>query len=269
IEDDASEGFGFGSVVFYAENVDTNLTSVEVFGTTMYDIEGGFGSAMAFVTRDGNLLHMDVFNISGSNFTHNKAARHGAAVFINVRTSLGLLHVTQSSRIDNNTAGSFGGAFYIAPLIESLVVEGTSSVSANSADLSGGAFYFEKGIRSISILRGSNVSGNRAFENGGAFCIRGANVNSISVEDNSHVDHNTVDVDVIVESKGGGAFYLQDVSLKQFVLLNGSSMDNNMLIGTAATRRPGSGGALRVDGHLDTLVVRQNSSISNNTAGAG
>ncbi|GLI63810.1 hypothetical protein VaNZ11_006907 [Volvox africanus] len=271
IEDDGSEGFGFGCVVFYAIDADALLGSVEVFGTTMYDIEGGFGSAVSFVTRDGNLLHMDVFNISGSNFTHNKAAKHGGAVFINVRTSLDLLHVTQSSRIDNNTAGSFGngGAFYIGPLIESLVVEGTSSVSANSADLSGGAFYFEKGITNISILRGSNVSGNRAFENGGAFCIRDADVNSISVEDNSHVDHNTVDVDVGLVSNGGGAFYLQDVSLKQFVLLNGSSMDNNMLIGTAATRRPGSGGALRVDGDLDTLVVRQNSSISNNTAGAG
>ncbi|GLI63811.1 hypothetical protein VaNZ11_006909 [Volvox africanus] len=237
----------------------------------MYDIEGGFGSAVSFVTRDENLLHMDVFNISGSNFTHNKAAKHGGAVFINVRTSLDLLHVTQSSKIDNNTAGydGNGGAFYIGPLIESLVVEGTSSVSANSADRSGGAFYFEKGIKNISILRGSNVSGNRAFENGGAFCIRDANVNSISVEDNSHVDHNTVDVNVRLVSNGGGAFYLQNVSLKQFVLLNGSSMDNNMLIGMAATRRPGSGGALRVDGHLDTLVVRQNSSISNNTAGAG
>ncbi|GLI63818.1 hypothetical protein VaNZ11_006922 [Volvox africanus] len=271
IEDDGSERFGFGSVVFYAIDAVAMLGSVEVFGTTMYDIEGGFGSAVSFVTRDGNLLHMDVFNISGSNFTHNKAAKHGGAVFINVRTSLDLLHVTQSSKIDNNTAGynGNGGAFYIAPLIESLVVEGTSSVSANSADLSGGAFYFEKGIKNISILRGSNVSGNRAFENGGAFCIREANVNSISVEDNSHVDHNTVDVNVRLVSNGGGAFHLQDVSLKQFVLLNGSSMDNNMLIGTAATRRPGSGGALRVDGHLDTLVVRQNSSISNNTAGAG
>ncbi|GIL61375.1 hypothetical protein Vafri_15845 [Volvox africanus] len=284
--DGASEDFGFGSVVFYAKDVKAELESVEVFGTTMYGIEGGFGSALAFYALDDYQLRMDVLNISGnSNFTHNKAARHGGAVFINVKTSLGRLHITQSSIIDNNTASGDGngGAFYIAPVIDSLEIEGASSVSGNSAALSGGAFYLEQGIRDISILRGSSVSGNHAVQYGGAFCIQGDK--SISIGANSQVDHNTVDVDsgggsdvgvnlgtLVVQqnssisnnnaSSGGGVFVKRGV-LGGILVLEGSRVDNNSATGKVEGL---NGGGIMVTGDCPNVTVMNWSSISGNTA---
>ncbi|GIL61377.1 hypothetical protein Vafri_15845 [Volvox africanus] len=286
--DGASEDFGFGSVVFYAKDVKAKLESVEVFGTTMYGIEGGFGSALAFYAPEENQLHMDVLNISGnSNFTHNKAARHGGAVFINVKTSLGRLHITQSSIIDNNTASGDGngGAFYIAPVIDSLEIEGASSVSGNSAALSGGAFYLEQGIRDISILRGSSVSGNHAVQYGGAFCILGADVKKFSIGGNSHVDHNTVDVDsggglhvggdlgtLVVQqnssisnnnaSSGGGVFVKRGI-LGGILVLEGSRVDNNSATGEGEGLH---GGGIMVTGDCPNVTVMNWSSISGNTA---
>ncbi|GIM11112.1 hypothetical protein Vretimale_14631, partial [Volvox reticuliferus] len=264
----ASDQMGFGAVLVYgAYKVSAVLQSMDVFNTVMYGNAGGFGSSLAIYSDDGS-VRLGTFEISSSNFTNNKAAKHGGAIYFNIYISLGLLHIAQFSRIDNNTVGSGGngGAFYVGASVGSLVVEGNSSVSANSVAVFGGAFYFEKHISKIFILMGSNVSQNRAFESGGAFHIHieDTDVDGVWIEGNSHVDHNAV---VECLDKGGGAFAMGANILTRFMVLNGSSVDKNTVDGKYGENNCGGGG-LYVRS-LGSLVIQHNSSLSNNAAGYG
>ncbi|GIL87681.1 hypothetical protein Vretimale_14617 [Volvox reticuliferus] len=225
------------------EESPVQLQNVHIVDTTMNGNEGGFGSALTIHVHYGTYFRMGVLNISRSNLCKVKAKSSGGAIYLGINKAL--LHITQSSKLENNIAGAYGigkgGAVYTRYSISSLVVDGGSSISNIVAGGFGGAFHVGGSSSSnVSILACSNISWNFA-------------------------------------NNAGGEFSITEHYLVQFLLSNnGRSVDNNMAAGHVIPTDPwgifpvdyiiGGGALLHVHGPMDRLILQYNSSMSNNSA---
>ncbi|EFJ48975.1 hypothetical protein VOLCADRAFT_90340 [Volvox carteri f. nagariensis] len=278
----SSDLLGFGAVVVYTPYPGgSSLNSVDLFDTVISGNKGGFGSGLAFFADSNggpaDYMHVGVLNISRSSLEMNTATKHGGAVFMNVFSHLEVLHITQGSKVDGNSAngpGGSGGAVHLANEIGNLTVEGSSSVSDNTAAESGGAFFVLSYIQQVSILSGSTVSGNQATSGGGgAVLVQNAGQAdtplNITVHGSSHVDGN-------MAAKCGGAFGIL-ANVASFQVAQGSSLNNNTVGVSDGAQEELRGGAVYIgscsaeglqasSGNISRLLVSDSSSISYNVA---
>ncbi|MCM1546361.1 MAG: InlB B-repeat-containing protein [Clostridiales bacterium] len=195
------------------------------------------GEVTGFSSNDKDytpIVVYNVFNMTGGSVHNNCVVSNGGAFLVKPEASL---NVSGSAKIYDNTAGTVGGAVYIAENGELNVSGGT--IYNNTAGTSGGAIYVAGGTFTMSA---GTISGNKSLSTangtgGGGICIVDATATITGgTFDSNHSDGH------------GGAIYLKDDSensASAIISVQGATFTGN----TSGL----DGGALNISGDVTAL----------------
>lgn len=146
------------------------------------------------------------------------------------------IDISGGSSLSGNTAESYGGAFFLATGVASIVVDDGSGVDSNTAAAgSGGAFFLGSTYCSfLTVSRQSSMSYNHARFDGGAVAAAGdiCNLKLLNVTGGSWISDNYA-------YRDGGVAYMQKGENVAIVVEEGSSILRNYA--------RGHGGVVNVD----------------------
>ena len=229
IYDNTANDDGGGLYVFATSL--PSIDNLDIHDNTATDAGGGI--YLKDITQSGTVIDNDEFSVVGQ----NEAAFGAGVAFENCELTW------ENTVIDQNTASSGGGAFFLDDA-EITLANMTISQSTNSS--SGTAFYAENG--SVLNFSGMTFSNNGAYQDGGVIYLDGSTLNATDCSFANNVAYNH-----------GGAIYAGSSST---VNIDNSDFDQNYTFG-------GDGGAIygaSADINLSSTTSGQVCDFTNNSA---
>ncbi|KAG2448259.1 hypothetical protein HYH02_006843 [Chlamydomonas schloesseri] len=225
-------------------------------------VEQGSGAAVFLSCSSSGDVNLSTLMLSnGSTINDNRAGSNGGAVY--VCGEMGSIRITgPGSAMDNNTAASStadvgGGAVYAGHIATVVLTDG-ASLSGNSASGDGGALLVGGEVSELLALRGSRADRNMAGKSGGVVMLKGGGRPGLelTVSGRSSMSGN------VARSGSGGIFW--GYAISAIAVADFSAMDDNWAGGAASVA--GTPWTNWDDKPLRYFTVTGYSSVNNNSA---